>query len=187
MFRKREQPAQDLPSPPVQLRVTSILGEGTTWKGEISGSGGIRIEGLFEGKIDLDGLIIVDSKGRVESDLIRADTVIVGGAVRSSIQAKRVEIRSTGRVWGDVRTSLFSTEEGAYLRGKIQMEEEPKAGSEKAAEGASATSQSSQVELKPKPESGKAASPELKPKKEAEKTAPVELKPKKDAGKTTQK
>jgi cytoskeletal protein CcmA (bactofilin family) len=125
MFRKRDEPAPKLDIVPPQIRVTSILGEATSWKGELTGKGGIRIEGLFEGKIDLEGLIVVDQKGRVESDLIKADTVIVGGSVRSDIQAKRVEIRSTGRVWGDVSTVRFSTEEGAYLRGKIQMEEEP--------------------------------------------------------------
>lgn len=124
MFRKKEEPAPSLEPIPLTSRVTSIIGEGTSWRGEISGSGGIRIEGLFEGGIDLDGLIIVDQKGRVESELIKADTVIVAGAVRSDIHAKRVEIRSTGRVWGDVTTVKFSTEEGAYLRGKIQMEEE---------------------------------------------------------------
>ncbi len=125
MFRKKEEPAPSLEDVPVQSRVTSILGEGTSWKGEITGSGGLRIEGLYEGKIDLDGLIIVDRKGRVESDLIQAETVIVAGAVHSDIHAERVEIRSTGRVWGDVTAVRFSTEEGAYLRGKIQMEEEP--------------------------------------------------------------
>jgi cytoskeletal protein CcmA (bactofilin family) len=125
MFRKKEEPAPSLEQVPVKSRVTSILGEGTSWKGEITGEGGIRIEGLYEGKIDLAGLIIVDRKGRVESDLIKADTVIVAGAVRSDIQADRVEIRSTGRVWGNVTAVRFSTEEGAYLRGKIQMEEEP--------------------------------------------------------------
>ena len=124
MFRKREDTPPDLSPALSQSRVTSILGEGTSWKGEITGEGGIRIEGLFEGKIDLEGLIIVGLKGRVESDVIKADTVIVGGSVRSNIQAKRVEIRSTGRVWGDVSTVRFSTEEGAYLRGRIQMEEE---------------------------------------------------------------
>jgi len=124
MFRKREEPTPSQETPAVQFRVTSILGEDTSWKGEISGRGGIRIEGLFEGKISLDGLVIVDPKGRVESDLIQADTVIVGGSVRSDIKAKRVEIRSSGKVWGNVTTVLFSTEEGAYLRGKIQMEDE---------------------------------------------------------------
>jgi cytoskeletal protein CcmA (bactofilin family) len=125
MFRRREEPTPSQEAPPTQFRVTSILGEDTSWKGEISGRGGIRIEGLFDGKINLDGIVIVDQKGRVESDLIKADTVIVGGSVRSDIEAKRVEIRSTGRVWGNVTTVRFSTEEGAYLRGKIQMEDEP--------------------------------------------------------------
>lgn len=123
MFKRREEPVSDFNVIPPQVRVTSILGENTSWKGELTGKGGIRIEGLFEGKINLDGLIIVDQKGRVESDVITADTVIVGGSVRSDIQAKRVEIRSTGRVWGDVTAERFSTEEGAYLRGTIQMEE----------------------------------------------------------------
>jgi len=124
MFRKREEQAQEQTPAPIQSRVTSILGEGTSWKGEITGKGGIRIEGLFEGKIELDGLIIVSRTGRVESELIKADTVIIGGSVRSDIEANRVEIRSTGKVWGDVKAARFTTEEGAYLRGKIQMEEE---------------------------------------------------------------
>jgi len=159
MFRRRE---EAVPSPdpiPIQFRVTSILGEGTIWKGEISGRGGIRIEGLFEGKIDLEGIVIVDPKGRVESDLIAADTVIVGGSIRSDIKAKRVEIRSTGKVWGNVTTVRFSTEEGAYLRGKIQMEDEPP-------QPAVVEDQ----EAAPAPEKKESSKPELKPKKDAGKT-----------------
>lgn len=148
MFRKKEEPAPSLEPMPLTSRVTSIIGKGTSWKGEISGSGGIRIEGLYEGGIDIDGLIIVDQQGRVESELIQADTVIVAGAVRSNIHAKRVEIRSTGRVWGDVTTVKFSTEEGAYLRGKIQMEEEELP--EEAADSAPEEDQPSQPALKPK-------------------------------------
>lgn len=147
MFRKKEEPAPSIEPMPLSTRVTSIIGEGTSWKGEISGSGGIRIEGLYEGTIDLDGVIIVDRKGRVESEMIKADTVIVAGAVRSNIHAKKVEIRSTGRVWGDVTTVKFSTEEGAYLRGKIQMEEETP---EEPAIQDTEVDEPSQQELKPK-------------------------------------
>jgi cytoskeletal protein CcmA (bactofilin family) len=152
MFRKKEEPAPSLEAVPVQSRVTSILGEGISWKGEITGEGGLRIEGLFEGVIDLAGMVIVDIKGRVESDLIKADTVIVAGAVRSHIQAQRVEIRSTGRVWGNVTTVRFSTEDGAYLRGKIQMEEgDPPAEKESASSGGD---QPSEPALKPKKSPG---------------------------------
>jgi cytoskeletal protein CcmA (bactofilin family) len=48
----------------------------------------------------------------------------VGGAVRGDIVAEKLEIRSTGRVWGDVVTAAFSTEEGAFLRGQVTMEEQ---------------------------------------------------------------
>jgi len=156
MFRRREETTPGPEPTPIQYRVTSILGEGLSWKGEITGQGGVRIEGLFEGKIDLDGIIIIDQKGRVESDLIKAGTVIVGGSVRSDIKARRVEIRSSGKVWGDVSTIRFSTEEGAYLRGKIQMEEEPTPPEDEA-----------EPEVEQAPDSTAASKPELKPKKDA--------------------
>jgi cytoskeletal protein CcmA (bactofilin family) len=60
----------------------------------------------------------------VTSPQIRAVTVIVAGSVKGDITAERVEITHTGRVWGDVVTTSFSTEEGAFLRGQIRMEEQ---------------------------------------------------------------
>jgi hypothetical protein len=54
---------------------------------------------------------------------LRARHVIVAGAMRGDILAEKVEIRSSGRVWGDVVTVAMSTEEGAFLRGQIQMED----------------------------------------------------------------
>jgi cytoskeletal protein CcmA (bactofilin family) len=43
--------------------------------------------------------------------------------VRGNITTQKLEIRATGRVWGDVVTTAFVTEEGAFLRGQIRMEE----------------------------------------------------------------
>jgi len=59
----------------------------------------------------------------VTCETLKADTVIVAGAVNGSILAEKIEIRSTGRVYGDVTTQSFSTDEGAFLRGKVTMEE----------------------------------------------------------------
>jgi cytoskeletal protein CcmA (bactofilin family) len=123
MFRKREEagPVADQPSP--TERVTSVLGAGIVWNGNLSGSGGVRIEGVFEGDIALRGLLVVGETGRVTCEQVLAKAVVVAGAVRGDITAEKVEIRSTGRVWGDVVTSTFTTEEGAFLRGQITMEE----------------------------------------------------------------
>jgi len=69
------------------------------------------------------GLVIIGETGRVSCDTFQADTVIVAGIVNSQITAEKLEIRSTGRVFGDVTVQSFSTEEGAFLRGKVTMEE----------------------------------------------------------------
>lgn len=123
MFRRREDtsPAAEIPAP--TTRVTSVLGSGITWKGAIHGQGGIRVEGAFDGEISLRGMLVVGETGRVTCEHVQANVVIVAGALRGDITADKVEIRSTGRVWGDVVTAAFSTEEGAFLRGQIRMEE----------------------------------------------------------------
>ncbi len=124
MFKRQEETSPEMEPKETPQRVTSVLGPDMSWKGELSGEGGVRIEGAFEGKIDIDGMLVVDRNGRVTSDGIQARSVIVSGAVRSDVKAERVEIRSSGRMWGNVVTKSLSTEEGAYLKGKIEMEEE---------------------------------------------------------------
>ena len=121
MFRKTPTSPQT-PQAPVE-RVTSVLGPGINWKGDLRGSGGVRIEGAFEGEINIRGLVVIGETGRVSCDQVQANSVIVAGAVKGNIIAEKLEIRSTGRVWGDVTTVAFSTEEGAFLRGQVRMEE----------------------------------------------------------------
>jgi cytoskeletal protein CcmA (bactofilin family) len=104
-------------------RITSVLGAGLVWQGSISGSGGVRVEGTFEGQIALKGLLVIGETGKVTCESVRAASVIVAGAVKGNISAQKVEIRSTGRVWGDIVTTAFATEEGAFLRGQIRMED----------------------------------------------------------------
>ena len=123
MFKRNITPTET--SQPVQAveRITSVLGSGVVWHGSINGSGGVRIEGAFEGEIAMRGMLIVGETGRVTCQNVRANTVIVAGAVRGNITTQKLEIRASGRVWGDVVTTAFVTEEGAFLRGQIRMEE----------------------------------------------------------------
>jgi cytoskeletal protein CcmA (bactofilin family) len=105
-------------------RVDSVLGPGLSMQGELTGTGGVRIEGAFDGEIGLRGIVVIGESGRVTCKQLRASTLIVSGSLKGDVIAQRVEITSSGRVWGDVITTSFSTHEGAFLRGKITMEEE---------------------------------------------------------------
>lgn len=121
MFRKTA------PSTPAAVtpteRVTSVLGPGIIWKGNLRGSGGVRIEGAFEGDITLRGLVVIGETGRLTCENLKANSVIVAGTVNGCITAEKLDIRSTGRVWGDVTVVALATEEGAFLRGQVRMEE----------------------------------------------------------------
>jgi cytoskeletal protein CcmA (bactofilin family) len=68
-------------------------------------------------------LVVIGETGRLTCKNLKANNVIVAGAVKGNITAEKLEIRSTGRVWGDVVTTAFATEEGAFLRGQVRMEE----------------------------------------------------------------
>lgn len=122
MFKKAT-----VPQPPVKApveRVTSVLGPGIIWTGNLGGKGGVRIEGTFEGNIAIRGLVVIGETGRVTCPTVKANNVIVAGLLKGNVVAEKLEIRSTGRVWGDVVTTAFSTEEGAFLRGQVRMEEQ---------------------------------------------------------------
>src|SRR4030065_1990534 len=94
MFRKKTE------TPPTVLvatassaaldRITSVLSAGINWTGDLGGSGGVRIEGTFEGDIAMRGLLVVGETGRVTCQSLRANTVIVAGAGKGDITAERL-------------------------------------------------------------------------------------------------
>ena len=122
MFGKRKSSPTSSPSTPVE-RVTSVLGPGISWKGDLRGKGGVRIEGALEGEIAVRGMVIIGETGRVTCEVLKAGTVIVAGSINGQIVAEKLEIRATGRVYGDVIVESISTDEGAFLRGQVTMEE----------------------------------------------------------------
>ena len=101
----------------------TVLGPGVHSGGKLSGAGGVRIEGAFDGEIRLRGPLVIAEGAKVTAE-IQAEAVSVAGTVKGNISAARVEILSSGRVYGDLITASFSSEDGAFLRGTVKMEEE---------------------------------------------------------------
>ena len=69
MFKRSTQPEQEQTAP--IERVTSVLGPGINWAGNLGGKGGIRIEGTFEGEIRIRGLVVIGETGRVTCQNLR--------------------------------------------------------------------------------------------------------------------
>jgi cytoskeletal protein CcmA (bactofilin family) len=109
-------------------KIETVIGLNTNFKGRLVCDGSVRIDGICEeGVIETAGNIVVGPQAKVAANLI-ADNISVSGAVTGNIKALgRLEILSTGKVWGDVDAGSFLLDEEAHFQGKLltQSELEP--------------------------------------------------------------
>ncbi|MGC9197501.1 MAG: bactofilin family protein [Acidobacteriaceae bacterium] len=98
----------------------TIIGREIHFRGEVSGSADLIIDGELDGTIRLSGArLTIRAEGRVRAS-ISAQEVIIAGRVEGEIRAPgRVELRDGSVVLGDVCTAHLSIEEGATVRGAV--------------------------------------------------------------------
>lgn len=104
-------------------RLTAWLGPTVSVKGQISGNEDLRIEGRVEGPIALGGhRLTVGRTAEVTSDVVVRE-MVVQGKVNGNIRARdRIEIRKDGAVLGDLTTCRLVVEDGARLKGNIEID-----------------------------------------------------------------
>src|ERR1700747_1603646 len=104
-------------------RGLSCLGATLEIKGKISGEEDLQIDGKVEGAIALQGQrLTVGRSGQLNSEVYGRD-VVVYGKVQGNLRASdRVEIKKDGSVTGDITTSRISIEDGAYFKGRIEID-----------------------------------------------------------------
>jgi cytoskeletal protein CcmA (bactofilin family) len=105
----------------------ATIGRTLVIKGEISGSEALYIDGSVEGKINMpESRVTIGRNGKVDAS-IQAREVVIMGKVNGNIECSdRVDIRSEGSVSGDISTVRISVEDGAALKGGIQVRSEGK-------------------------------------------------------------
>ena len=121
---EREPESRPVP-PPATIRqqpigFETVLGPSTRLEGELISDGNIRLDGMFTGTLKISGNVLVGETARITAD-INARNVSIAGAVRGNVSGNRVQLLRTGRVWGDIRATALTTEEGAFIDGKISM------------------------------------------------------------------
>ena len=102
-------------------RLDTLIGNGTVFEGSLTSKESICVEGTVRGKIDCEGSVIIGEKGRVDADIF-ADTVLLGGEVNGNIVSKtKLEITTSGKLRGDIKTGSLIIAEGVLFEGKCQM------------------------------------------------------------------
>ncbi len=104
-------------------KLEALIGVNTEFKGNIDTKGTLRIDGIFEGNIIADW-VILGEKASVKGD-IESRGIVVGGKIEGNLKAKEiVEIKSKGQVLGDIHTSKLTIIEGGIFDGRSIMVKE---------------------------------------------------------------
>ena len=100
----------------------SSIAPGLKIRGELSGSSDLYIDGEAQGKIALpDSRVTIGPNGRVQAD-IEAREIIIEGTVEGNLKAREsVRLGSSSKVQGSVLTPRIGIDDGAKLRGKVEM------------------------------------------------------------------
>ena len=102
--------------------ITTVIGEESEIKGSIHTQRSIRIEGKFEGEINSQGEVVIGQTSKVKANII-GKSVVVSGEVIGNIEAiSGLEIKKTGRVYGNISGDRLVIEEGAIYKGKVNMD-----------------------------------------------------------------
>src|SRR4030066_856410 len=108
--------------PPTSEEISAYLGKQTFFEGKMTFEGVFRLDGKFEGEIFESGTLIVGEAASVKGK-VGLHTIIVNGVVEGEIYAKvRVEIHSTGKVYGTLYAPTLTINEGGIFEGHCKME-----------------------------------------------------------------
>jgi len=99
----------------------TIIGEHTKFNGEIHSEGGVRIDGEVEGKIHCDGFLLIGEKANIKAD-IQSCEAIVSGRIEGNITIeKKLELKSSAFINGDIIAKVLSMELGTQISGKCSI------------------------------------------------------------------
>jgi cytoskeletal protein CcmA (bactofilin family) len=108
---------------PVSSRAAACISQGIRIKGEVTGSEDLFVDGQVEGKLNLsNSSLTVGPNGEVKADIFAREVIVRGRVDGKIVGREKIQLWSTGNVAGDLQTERLTIEDGAVLRGRVEIE-----------------------------------------------------------------
>jgi cytoskeletal protein CcmA (bactofilin family) len=118
--------SKDVPKSPNSLpesteAVVAFVGKGVEFKGTISYSGAVRIDGFLDGEIHTDGTLLVGEEAVITAK-VSAGTIVCMGKITGDVTAsEKVQLLAPAALSGGVKTPIISIEDGVFFNGTLEM------------------------------------------------------------------
>jgi len=108
-------------------RIDSLIGAGTVVHGDVTFTGGLRIDGQVHGNVIAaegePGTLVVSAQARIEGE-IRVSHVVINGTVNGPISVgDHLELQAKARITGDVSYRTLEMHVGAVIEGRLNHNE----------------------------------------------------------------
>ena len=118
-FSKKDKLDMDLQS------ISTLISEGCILDGNLKAPAFARIDGQITGDVMVDEGLVIGEKGSILGNVITKEMVVYG-TVTGNLQVNSLEIKSTGKVTGEIRTQALQVEHGAVYNGSLSMNQNNK-------------------------------------------------------------
>jgi cytoskeletal protein CcmA (bactofilin family) len=108
-----------------ESKFNAFLGTDTSYNGQLSFAGSVRIDGEFTGEISSEGTLILGKDARVSGRISVAQLILSGKIDGEILVSKQTTMHKTAFLTGNIVTPVLVMEEGATLQGTVQMTKDP--------------------------------------------------------------
>jgi len=106
-----------------QGRIDSLIGAGTSLTGDVTFSGGLRVDGEIKGNVrsadDQPATLVISEHARIEGDISVSHLVINGTVIGPVHSSEFLELQAKARVTGDLEYSTIEMHLGAIVQGRL--------------------------------------------------------------------
>lgn len=115
-----------------QNRIDCLIGAGTTIEGNISFSGGLRVDGHVQGNViaaeGKPSTLVLSEQARIEGEILVSHVVINGTVVGPVRAIEYLELQTKANVTGDIYYHTLEMQLGAVVQGRLVHQPEVKSG-----------------------------------------------------------
>jgi len=108
-------------------QIDSLIGQGTKVEGNISFSGGLRVDGEIHGKVIAQtpqSALMLSELGVINGH-VEVSHLIVNGTVNGPVRASEfLELHPKARITGDVEYGMIEIQQGALIEGHLLLRRE---------------------------------------------------------------
>ncbi len=105
----------------VDNSVINIIGAGTKITGDVETSSDIRIDGGLNGNLITKGKIVIGTTGDIEGKIV-CNNADVSGTIKGEIIVTEIlSLKSTAKVFGNIKTDKLAIEPNAIFTGTCDM------------------------------------------------------------------